>query len=212
MSNHLLLIFVKDPEPGKSKTRLAATLGHDIALAVYRDLLAHTCEQAQQLHADKAVFYGNRIPEQDLWAAAGFPRFLQQGEDLGARMEQAFSWGFAQGYERICIIGSDCATLSTSRLEEAFQALDASDMVLGPALDGGYYLLGMKKLFTPVFRDKIWSTDQVLIEALKDIDDAGKSRHLLPPLSDVDVEADLKDTFLAHYLAEKPKEDNGKKL
>ncbi|RMG20166.1 MAG: glycosyltransferase [Bacteroidetes bacterium] len=196
MQKHLLLIFVKDPEAGKVKTRLAKDIGQEKALQAYRRLLAHTLEVVRPVQAQKAVYYGNRIPAHDLWAAAQFPRYLQQGETLGQRMEQAFRQGFEQGYRHILIIGSDCAHLSTSILETAFDKLQQYETVLGPATDGGYYLLGMNALFSPVFHHKAWSTDTVLAHTLADLQAAGKTVFLLPTLSDVDTGKDLKGTFL----------------
>ena len=196
----LLLIFVKHPEKGKSKTRLAAGIGHDLALEVYRKLLGHTREISQHLQADKVVFFGNQMPEHDLWTEASYPRHQQVGADLGARMSHAFSWGFEQGYDQICIIGSDCATLSTEILEEAFSVLNEKDFVIGPAKDGGYYLIGMSHFYPKVFEDKVWSTADVRKEAIADLEAGNKSYKLLIELSDVDVVDDLKGTFLESYI------------
>lgn len=199
-STSLLLLFVKHPEPGKSKTRLAADIGHDLALEIYQKLLAHTCRISSDVEADKVVFYGNQMPSHDLWSEAGFLRLQQEGHDLGSRMENAFRWGFSQGYERIVIIGSDCATLTSKILSEAFDVLKSEDYVLGPARDGGYYLLGMKELFSPVFYHKNWSTDTVLTDTLNDLQSANRSFDLLPELSDIDHAEDLRGTFLEEYL------------
>lgn len=196
----LLLIFVKHPEKGKSKTRLAKGIGHEKALEVYRELLTHTCKISQNIAADKVVFYGNQMPEEDLWSEAGFTRMQQVGEDLGARMAHAFSWGFTQGYQEICIIGSDCATLTSDILDQAYVELSTKDFVIGPAKDGGYYLLGMSSLFSQVFEDKVWSTSEVRKEALADLEAAQKSYSLLVMLSDVDVVDDLRGTFLESYI------------
>lgn len=196
----LLLIFVKHPEKGKSKTRLAKGIGHDKALEVYRKLLSHTRSIAQDISADKVVFFGNQMPEEDLWSEAAFPRMQQVGEDLGARMNHAFTWGFDQGYKQICVIGSDCATLTSEILDQAFVALRENDFVIGPARDGGYYLIGMSSLYSKVFEEKVWSTAEVRKEAIADLEAGQKSYSLLPMLSDVDVVDDLRGTFLASYI------------
>ncbi|MEO0896346.1 MAG: TIGR04282 family arsenosugar biosynthesis glycosyltransferase [Bacteroidota bacterium] len=201
--NNLLLIFVKHPEAGKSKTRLAATLGHDKALDIYRRLLAYTRDISAQVDADKAVFYGNQMPKKDLWSDINYPRYQQEGEGLGERMEHAFKWGFEQGYKRIVIIGSDNARLTASHLQEGFDSLGEKDFVIGPAKDGGYYLLGMKELFADVFSNKEWSTATVFSDTKEDIVKVGKSLAELETLSDVDVEADLKGTFLEEFTTEK---------
>lgn len=197
MPKELLLIFVKHPLPGQVKTRLAATLGNARTLAIYQRLLAYTLQISQELEADKAVFYGNEVPEKDLWQEAGYRRFLQQGEDLGARMMQAFDWGFQQGYDRILVIGSDCAQLTATHLRQAFAQLENHDAIMGPAKDGGYYILGLKERFPAIFTHKNWSTEDVFVSSLYDLISKGKSVMTLPLLSDIDREEDLADTFLA---------------
>lgn len=200
----LLLIFVKHPEAGKSKTRLAAGIGQENALAVYRELLEYTCSLARALSVDVQVWYGNQMPEQDLWSEAGFERLQQQGASLGERMEYAFQAGFDRNYERIAIIGSDCATVTQAHLEQAFSSLKVHDFVIGPATDGGYYLLGMKRMYRQVFRDKNWSTDTVLVDTITDLQSAKISHQLLETLSDVDNKEDLVGTFLEKYLKTAP--------
>ena len=207
MSDSLLLIFVKHPIPGQVKTRLAATVGHDVALNVYQELLRFTCNLASQLSVDKAVFYGNQIPETDVWQEAAFPRYLQQGPDLGSRMAHAFDWAFARGYQKVCVIGSDCATLTVDILQKAFDVLSQDAGVIGPAFDGGYYLLGLREAFPAVFANKDWSTASVLPDTLADFQSAGKTLFQLPALSDVDHEADLKGTFLEALLPKRSAED-----
>ncbi len=195
----LLLLFVKDPVPGKVKTRLGASIGHDQAVRVYQELLQYTREQAEQLAVDKIVWYGNDFPEEDLWSEVGYPRYEQVGANLGLRMLHAFELGFAQGYQRVVIIGSDCAMLTAEIIAEAFDQLETFDAVLGPATDGGYYLLGMKEPLPTVFQNKQWSTETVGTDTLRDFAEAGKSVFLLPLLSDIDTEADLAGTFLEKY-------------
>ncbi|TAE46386.1 MAG: glycosyltransferase [Bacteroidetes bacterium] len=196
----LLLIFVKHPLPGQVKTRLASGLGQEKALAIYGELLIYTRDIVNPLPVDKAVFYGNEMPAADLWSAAGFLRRQQEGPDLGARMEAAFAWGFEAGYERIVVIGSDCAWLNGAILQEAFEQLGENDSVIGPATDGGYYLLGLRMLFPPVFYDKNWSTETIFTDTMDDLEAGGKSVFVLPALSDVDVAEDLRGTFLEKYL------------
>ncbi|MEL6694746.1 MAG: TIGR04282 family arsenosugar biosynthesis glycosyltransferase [Bacteroidota bacterium] len=198
----LLIIFVKHPVAGQSKTRLAAGIGHEKALAVYRELLAYTLQVTQELTVDKAVFFGNEMPAQDLWSEAGFPRYAQVGETLGDRMTHAFQWGFDQGYQRVGIIGSDNARLTSDILKKGFLELESHDAVIGPADDGGYYFLAKKEWLPAVFKDKAWSTDTVLKDTLADLATLGKYAALLPTLSDVDFVEDLEGTFLAHYAQE----------
>jgi len=196
----LLLLFVKHPKPGNVKTRLGARIGHEKAVKVYGQLLQYTAEVVSGVAADKVVYYGNELPSTDLWKKAGYLRKLQEGETLGSRMAQAFAWGFAQGYKKIAIIGSDCATLTAEILQQAFQVLDSHQGVIGPAEDGGYYLLGMRSLLPGLFRDKAWSTDTVFSATLRDFERANWTYQLLPTLSDIDTLEDIPGTFLEGFL------------
>ncbi len=200
MNQRLLLIFVKHPIPGKVKTRLAEGIGEPTAVAIYKELLTYTLSISQPVDADKVVFYGNQIPPNDLWSDAGFPRYLQEGPTLGERMSRAFEWGFKEGYRNITIIGSDSAQLTTQILEEGFNHLTEYEAVIGPAYDGGYYLLGMNRIIPGVFTDKYWSTDTVFSSTIRDFTLAEISYYLLPTLSDVDTIDDLPGTFLEKWL------------
>lgn len=193
----LTLTFVKSPQLGKAKTRLAATIGAAKALEVYEALLQHTCSVLLESPGDKMVFYAEKISHDDLWSEAGFKKDLQPEGDLGDRMKKAFQTGFAMGYEKVVIIGSDCYDLQIHHLQEAFQALEETDLVFGPALDGGYYLMGMKKIHHELFDNKSWSTDKLLGETLETAQQQGLSFHLLEALSDIDYEEDLKGDLLA---------------
>lgn len=188
----LLIIFVKNPQKGKVKTRLAATLGNEKALEIYLELLERTKQITQGLAADKVVYYSEFIDEQDLWTPEVYQKALQANTDLGMRMKQAFEQAFGQGYESVCIIGSDCYELDQSILEQAFDALERQDAVAGPANDGGYYLLGMNRLHPELFENKQWSTSSVLADTLEDLKNKHCSYHLLPELTDIDEEKDLK--------------------
>jgi uncharacterized protein len=202
--NHLLLLFVKHPKAGQTKTRLAAGIGHPRALAVYRALLQHLRQEAEATLADKAVFYGNEIPPQDLWAETAWPRLPQQGDDLGARMQQAFQWGFDQGYQRIVLVGSDIPHLTHHLLNDAFEQLGTHPAMLGPAADGGYYLIGLSQPCPRVFAGKTWSTSSVLPDTLADFEAEGLSYALGPTLNDVDTVADLAGTWLADWIPSDP--------
>jgi len=189
--NKALIIFIKNPERGKVKTRLAATLGDDRALEIYQQLLEHTRLICEQVEVDRLLFYSNYIDQNDAWEGKYFKKFVQTGNDLGARMEIAFEEAFERyNYQKVVIIGSDCADLTTDTITAAFQHLERHDTVIGPANDGGYYLLGMRQLFAPVFERKQWSTSSVLRDTRVDIENAGLTCYLLPQLTDVDTEAD----------------------
>jgi len=187
---NLLLIFTRNPELGKCKTRLAATIGDKPALAIYTFLLRHTLHITTPLSATKTVYYSESIWENDIWDPTIYKKRLQEGEDLGQRMSNAFKDGFAQGYKKIVIIGSDMYDLSTDNLAHAFASLDKDDFVVGPAIDGGYYLLGMTRYTPSLFENKEWGSSSVLQDTLDNI--KGERISLLPPKNDIDYYEDLK--------------------
>ena len=200
-SKRLLLIFTRNPELGKCKTRLAAKIGDQAALDVYVFLLEHTRKITSPLNATKQVYYSEEIAQDDLWSSDKYEKKQQVGEDLGLRMQNAFAEGFAEGYKHILIIGSDMYDLSTRDLEGAFNALEKNEVVLGPAEDGGYYLLGLSRMHDALFQNKQWGTETVLEDSLADLKDT--SYFLLEVKNDVDYYEDIKDIavfkpFLTH--------------
>lgn len=189
MPQRALLIFIKNPVKGKVKTRVARTAGPKRALAIYRELLRHTREVALQVPAERYVYYDSHLPEDDDWPATHFHRRVQQGVDLGERMWLAFHEAL-QRHDRALLIGSDCPALAPAHLEKAFDLLDRHDVVLGPALDGGYYLIGLKHPHPALFTDIEWSTPLVLQRTVERIEQEGLSHALIEPLPDVDTEED----------------------
>ncbi len=185
-----LIIFVRHPELGKVKTRLAKTVGDENALDIYRQLLQHTHAVTFDLPCDKYVYYADSIPEQDLWENESYYKSTQHGSTLGERMLHAFTEVFSKGYTAVQIIGSDCATLTTTIVQQGFSSLAKNDIVIGPSKDGGYYLLGMQKSHAKIFTNKVWSTDTVLQQTIDDIQQLSLSHTLLPILTDIDTEAD----------------------
>lgn len=188
---NLLIIFYRNPELGKVKTRLAATVGDAKALAIYLALTTHTRMISESLSMDKIVFYSHHVDTEDNWSNAHYLKQVQHGNDLGERMRNAFQYGFQSGYDSICIIGTDCFELTSNILCNAFERLLSNDTVIGPAHDGGYYLLGMKTIYPEFFSNKIWSTDTICELTLSDIKKRDLSYELLPTLHDVDEEKDL---------------------
>ncbi len=195
-TRNLLLIFTRNPELGKGKRRLAATIGDEAALNIYRFLLQHTVSVTENLAFDKRVYYSEKIGNNDIWKEDFYTKKLQQGQDLGIRMANAFLEGFADGFEKICIIGSDLYDLEQTDIENAFLALNDHDFVVGPAADGGYYLLGMKIWKPSLFEKKTWGTDTVLAATLTDL--KKEKVHLLPTKNDVDTYEDIKDVAAFH--------------
>lgn len=186
-----LIIFIKNPEHGKVKTRLARTLGDDRALEVYHTLLRNTRQVALAVDAARLLFYGQFIDETDDWPAAAFEKHRQSAGDLGERMHRAFVFALEeQGFDQAVLIGSDIAALTPEILAEAFRRLDDHAFVLGPARDGGYYLIGMKRPAPALFREMAWSTAGVCDETIRRMEALGQRPYLLPTLSDVDNEED----------------------
>tara|TARA_R100001369_G_scaffold92817_1_gene140125 strand:+ start:5017 stop:5628 length:612 start_codon:yes stop_codon:yes gene_type:complete len=187
----LLIIFTRNPELGRCKTRLAATVGDVSALNIYKFLLNHTKNITQNLNIAKWVYYSDDIWENDIWDRSVYEKKVQSGNDLGERMSNAFIEGFNAGYEKIIIIGSDMYDLNENDLLEAFNLLDHHDYVIGPAIDGGYYLLGMKVFNPAVFEDKIWGSDTVLQDTIQDLNNMNYG--LLAAKNDIDYFEDIKD-------------------
>lgn len=185
-----MLIFLRNPVLGKTKTRLAKTIGDEKALKIYLKLLTHTLQTASRLKkATVRLCFTEQADESDFFKAYNFENTQQKGDDLGQRMQHEFEKGFAEGYGKVVVIGTDLPTLATHHLENAFEALNTFDAVLGPAADGGYYLLGLKKSIPEVFRGKAWGTETVLRETLLDLE---KNKvYLLETLNDIDTEEDL---------------------
>lgn len=189
-NSRLIIIFIKNPEKGYVKTRLAETLGNDKALEVYKKLTSYTRSVAASVNADKQVWYSRFIPEKDEWDARSVSRKLQQGTDLGERMQYAFREAFQTGYKEVAIIGSDCAQLTAGIIHEAYNMLKDNNFVVGPSEDGGYYLLAMDAFYEELFEGISWSTNQVLAQTLGIAKDLELDVHLLPELNDVDNEKD----------------------
>lgn len=197
-ANHLLIIFTKNPIPGKCKTRLAETVGDEPAAEIYKILLNHTALVTQPLNLVKEVYYSDYIEQNDMFDDS-FVKLLQHGNDLGEKMEYAFAKAFKKGFEKVIIIGSDLIDLSTEDLINAFNELNTYDYVLGPGEDGGYYLLGMKQHTPALFKNKNWGTDTVLRDTLIDLN--GTHMALLDERNDIDTYEDLEEfNELKDYL------------
>jgi rSAM/selenodomain-associated transferase 1 len=188
-SKSALIIFARNPELGKCKTRLAKTVGDENALAIYKILVQHTVEISKDLNVDKYVYYANSVSKNDAWNGEIFRKKKQEGEDLGRRMDNAFLDLFSMGYEKIIIIGSDMYDLNMTDLENAYSCLEENDAVIGPAIDGGYYLLGMKKSYPSVFKNKNWGTNTVFEDTVADL--FNNSICKLQERNDIDVYEDI---------------------
>lgn len=193
-SENLLIVFVKNLIPGHVKTRLAEDIGIDGALDVYKFLVEHTFDVTNELDYSKAVFYSEYVEIEDVWDTDKYKLFVQKGQELGERMLNAFRESFDRKFKKVVIVGTDCHELRGEHIEEAFEQLEEHDVVIGPATDGGYYLIGMNQLYPQLFEKKTYSHDNVLREVLTEIGQMNASFYLLPELNDIDTFQDLKDS------------------
>ena len=194
-SANALVILTKAPQPGESKTRLVPPLSYaeaaDLARALLLDQLQNlaTFDAARLFIAftpeNAAVFFEDFIDQ-------GFTCFAQQGQLLGQRMSYAFQYLFDSGFENIILIGSDLPTLPVGFFHQGYASLDKSaDVVLGPSADGGYYLVGLKRMIAAIFDDIGWSGADVLSQTIHKLDDLGVKYELLSEWYDIDTVKDL---------------------
>ena len=193
MATHHLIIFVKNPIPGTVKTRIARTVGSEKATEVYRHLVHYTQQLTRYCPWEKTVYYADFVNHADGWS--GYGKALQVGQDLGQRMANAFQDRFAAGAEKVIIIGSDCLALTEEHLFTAFQALDQADVVIGPATDGGYYLLGMKMFHPSLFENMPWSQPNLRLMTEQAIQQQGLTGKQLAELTDIDEWSDYEQAM-----------------
>ena len=186
-----LLIFTKNLIHGEVKTRLAATVGNELAFLIYSQLLEHTDSVTKDIPFDKFVFYSSKIEQDDVWNDSIYKKQVQTGNDLGERMRNAFAYAFNKDYQKVVIIGTDCPALTEKIIHDAFKSLEEADVVIGPASDGGYYLLGLKQLHPYLFENIQWSTANVFPETIKRCKQNNLLLLVLEQLHDVDEEQDL---------------------
>lgn len=196
-----LIIFTRYPEPGKAKTRLIPCLGAEAAADLHRQMTEWTLAQVnlwqhsrtpQNLPAAVEVWFaGGECQQMQAWLGE-WPHYQPQpAGDLGERLVQALHTAFAAGAKATVIIGSDCPELTAEILAKAFDALEQADLVLGPATDGGYYLMGLRAFVPELFESIAWSTERVLAQTLEIANRLGLSIACLPTLTDIDRPEDL---------------------
>jgi uncharacterized protein len=210
LDKRILLIFIKNPQLGKVKTRIARTTGDKKALSIYQKLLNFTKAITLEVESERWLFYSDFIDNQDFWHSDDFEKKMQSDGDLGIRMESAFQSAFATQASKVLIIGSDCPELTPEIINTAFSQLNIHDFVLGPTLDGGYYLLGMKSMQPEVFKEIEWSTPSVFAKTCEIIENLGKSIAFLPKLNDIDTEEDWLAYKSVTTLNDRPKHKNTK--
>jgi len=194
MADEKLIVFVKAPRPGSVKTRLAKTLGADAACDAYRQLVEELLTELSRLTAVELRFAPDEAAaEIQPWLRESWQARAQGGGDLGQRMQAAFADAFAAGASRVAIVGSDCPEVRAADIRQAWNELKSHDLVIGPAMDGGYWLIGLTREQPELFKGISWSSEHVLAQTLQRAKAAGLRIQLLRILSDVDTEKDWKD-------------------
>lgn len=188
MTKALIIVFVKNIKLGKVKTRLAKTIGNQGAFEVYKNLVEITEKATENILTDKRIYFSEAIIDTK-WK--NHYKAVQEGKDLGERMKNAFIKGFEDGYNRIVLIGSDLPDITSSHIENGLKSLKNNNVVFGPAIDGGYYLVGMTKIYNPIFDNKPWSQPQLLEVTLNELKQNNISFGLLKILNDIDTFEDL---------------------
>ena len=175
-----IAVFARRPEPGRVKTRLSPALPAELASQLYAAMLNDTLETVRQARADSRTVFWADVPDESR-SPAGFFWHSQKGAELGARLSDAFDTLLADGGHAVTV-GSDCPGLTPALLERALEALEHADLVLGPATDGGYWLIGLARPAPTLFQNMEWSTDAVfsrtLARAAEAADDAGQFRQV----------------------------------
>jgi len=192
-NNRQLIVFIKAPQPGKCKTRLIPFMSAEQASEFYKELVINCLDKAVTLESTDVVIYTYPDIKHPYIKALGerYPVTLklQVGTDLGERMHHAIQQSL-QHYERCVLIGTDCPVLAPPYIDKAFKALDQHDMVLGPAKDGGYVLIGATKIEPGLFENVKWGTNTVLQQSLNNNAAAAYKTHLLNTLWDIDTPED----------------------
>lgn len=199
MSKNLLIVFVKNIILGKVKTRLAKTISDVGAFNIYSELVAITENASQEVDVDRHIYFSDVIIPSK-WKKD--QKFVQQGNNLGERMQNAFQHGFEKGYENIILIGSDLPSISKEIIDTGFKKLNNNDVVFGPAEDGGYYLIGMSKMNTSVFENKPWSQSELLDVTLGELKEQQQKIGQIKTLNDIDT---FEDLIASDFYTENPK-------
>jgi len=193
-----LIVFTRCPEPGRCKTRLIPALGADGAVAIHEALVQHTMgwigPAVNNGIAVEVRYTGENLERLRMLCRGAGSRIrfeLQHGEDLGCRMTNAIDTAIQERASKVAIIGTDCPELNLASVQAAFAHLDNRDLVLGPAADGGYYLIALRKSAVELFQNIPWGGPTVLQETLSRAQNLNMTFELLPMLVDIDRAEDL---------------------
>ncbi|HEY9852963.1 MAG TPA: TIGR04282 family arsenosugar biosynthesis glycosyltransferase [Leptolyngbyaceae cyanobacterium] len=191
-----LIVFTRYPEPGKTKTRLIPVLGAEGAANLHRQMAEYAIAQAKQLTSSHQVsvevhFTGGNLNLMRSWLGNDIIYQPQIEGDIGLKMSAAFKAAFNQNINYVSIIGSDCPKLNYQLISQAFDSLLQHDLVIGPATDGGYYLIGLSRFIPELFKGINWSTAEVFQQTIEIAARLNLSVAYLPKLSDIDRPEDL---------------------
>jgi uncharacterized protein len=191
VSKERLIILLKAARRGSVKTRIAQTTGAERACEIYRELVESVLDGVRSVnHVELRFAPDDALEEVRSWLRDGWSANPQGPGDLGERLQRAFADAFANGAERVAIIGSDCPQVRASDVRTAWRELKLHDVVVGPAIDGGYWLIGLRASQPQLFHGVPWSSDQVLGHTLAQAKSQGLRIQLLRILSDIDTETD----------------------
>jgi len=188
----VVLQFAKSPSP-LVKTRLATVLNETERLSLHCALVTWVCQQVSAIDCDRQLWVTDSINDpfvKQLDSAFQLSSYEQTGDDLGQRMQNAFASAL-NNYSRVLIIGSDCPFIDEHYLKEAYLKLENCDVVIGPALDGGYVLLGLKYNFSDLFINIPWGSAEVFEKTIAKVNDLKLTYKILPTLADIDRPEDL---------------------
>ena len=198
-----IIVFTRFPVEGKVKTRLAKNMGNKFAVSFFRACAEHTFKEllkVEEMGSDLFLFCSeeNEIEQVMKWAGNNFKYYAQQGSNLGIKMYNAFSTVFKEGYKKVIIIGTDAPDVSMNLMQSAISVLDNYSVVIGPANDGGYYLLGFKSKLIDLFSGIEWGTNSVFDNTISKLNNSKINYFVLDELTDIDTLEDLQN-WLKHY-------------
>ncbi len=197
-----IILFVKSLKKGAVKSRLSSDLGETATLDLYASFVADMLEMLGKTHHRVLIAFHPPEARQGIiqWLGDEYQYFAQEGRDVGERMKNAFEHVFSEGFRSALLTGSDIPHLMDTVIEEAFESLHDNDAVIGPTVDGGYYLVGFNKssFFPEIFSGIMWSTDGVFRDTMEILGKGQRTVHLLPKYRDIDTLEDLRELFLAH--------------
>ncbi len=203
-----LIVFVKNIVLGRVKSRLAKSVGDVTAFEVYKHLVKITENETGKLDDIEVIVYFSDQVIASKWPNSR--KFVQDGADLGERLMNAVSQTFKDGFDQVICIGSDLPDLSSTIILKGFESLNGSDVVIGPAEDGGYYLIGMNEFIPELFENKNWSSETLLDETISELNSKHKRVEFLSSLNDIDTLEDLKTSSIMNkfsFVDELPRSD-----